>query len=138
MISLVVAGEPIKEATVLAIVVVVAADGGKMAADVALAKKCKSYENNVDNTDPHRNFTPDKWEALVCHTEKATIVIRVTKGATRIEPPAVYTLRIQTLMIRLCPKFLSEDLRTVLVLAVAPSIPDSNGPMVHVRYKQSY
>ncbi len=26
--------------------------------------KRKSYANNVDITDPHRNFTPDKWERL--------------------------------------------------------------------------
>ena len=24
----------------------------------------KTYANNVDNTDPHRNFTPDEWERL--------------------------------------------------------------------------
>jgi hypothetical protein len=24
----------------------------------------KSYANNVDRTDPHRNFTPDEWERL--------------------------------------------------------------------------
>jgi hypothetical protein len=82
---------------------------------------------------------------VVVAAEEATRVIR---GATRVEPRAVYLQRIRTLMIpptrrmcrqtsRLCPKFLSEDLRTVGVLVVTLTIPDSERPMVHVRYKQS-
>jgi hypothetical protein len=83
--------------------------------------------------------------AVVVAAEEAT---RVTKGATRIELPAVYPQRIRTLTIpptrrmrrptgRLCPRFLSKDLKTVGVPAVAPTIPDSKEPIVHVRYKLS-
>ena len=86
--------------------------------------------------------------AVVVAAEEATRVTRITKGATRIEPPAVYPQRIRTRTIpptrrmrwptsRSCPKFLSKDLRTVGVSAVAPTIPDAKGPMVHVRNKQS-
>jgi hypothetical protein len=84
--------------------------------------------------------------AVVVAAEEATRVIR---GATRIEPRAAYLQQIRTLTIpptprmrrqtsRLCPKFLSKDLRMVGVSAVALTMPDSERPMVHVRYKQSY
>jgi hypothetical protein len=71
--------------------------------------------------------------AAVMAAEEAT---RVTNGLTQIEPPAVYLQYIQTLTIPLtqqmcrptswlCPKSQSKDPRTVAVLAVAPTIPDS-------------
>jgi hypothetical protein len=86
--------------------------------------------------------------AAVVAVEEATRVTRAISGATQIEPRAVYLQRIRTLTIpptrqmcrqtsRSCPKSLSEDLRTVGVSAVAFTIPDSERPMVHVRYKQS-
>jgi hypothetical protein len=75
---------------------------------------------------------------------------RVTKGATRIERPAVYPQRIRTLSTpptrrmrprptsRSCLKSLSENLRTVEVSAVAPTFPDSKRPIAHERYEQSF
>ncbi len=86
--------------------------------------------------------------AVVVAAEAATKVTRVTKGATRIELSAVYPQRSRTLTIpptrricrptgRSCPIFLSKDLRTVVVSAVAPTIPDSKGPIVLVRFKLS-
>jgi hypothetical protein len=77
----------------------------------------------------------------------AEVATRAIRGATRIEPQAVYLQRIRTQTIpptrrmcrqtsRSCPKSLSKDLRTVGVSAMALTIPDSERrPMVHVQYK---
>ncbi|KAI2511242.1 hypothetical protein MHU86_3208 [Fragilaria crotonensis] len=85
----------------------------------------RTYANNVDITDPHRNFTSDEWERLGSmrptsySCEKAAVVAaeeatRVTKGAIQIERLAVYLQRTRTptrrrihlvrrLTSRLCP-----------------------------------
>jgi hypothetical protein len=52
--------------------VVVAAGHVKLAANMVLSEAAvemgtaerRTYANNVDITDPHRNFTPDEWERL--------------------------------------------------------------------------
>jgi hypothetical protein len=146
----------------LASVVAAAVGGGKTAADVDVATNARHSRiplilltltrispqtsgNTLGLLCAHMPYSY-KTAAVVAAEE----VTRVTKEATRTEPPAVYPQRTQTLTTpltrrmrrptsRLCPKFLSEDPRSAAVLAVAPStIPDSWGPMAHIRCKQSF
>jgi hypothetical protein len=145
-------------------VAIVARAGARRPRTWTRGNERKSFANSVDITDPigilprttsgntlglcaHMSYSCAT--AIVVAAEEATRVTRVTYGATQIEPPAVYLQRIRTLTIpltqqmrrptsRLCPKFLSKDLRTVGVSVVVRTIPDPQGPMVHVPYKQSF
>ena len=161
MISAVAVAEPVQAAAGLASVVAAAVGGGKTAADVDVATNARNSRitlilltltgispqtsgNALGLLCAHMSYSY-KTAAVVAAEE----VTRVTKEATRTEPPAVYPQRIRTLTTpltrrmrrptsRLCPKFLSEDPRTAAVLVVAPTIPDSWGPMAHIQCKQSF
>jgi hypothetical protein len=111
MISAVVAVEPVKEVAVLASVVVTAADGGEMAADVDVATNARSHmritlilltptgillrtSGNASGLCARMSYSYKT--AVVVAAEEAT---RVTMGATRIDPPAVYPQQMRTLTI---------------------------------------
>ena len=51
--------KPVQEAAVLA-----SGGRGRDGRGRGRCNERKSYANNVDITDPHRNFTPDEWERL--------------------------------------------------------------------------
>jgi hypothetical protein len=138
---------PVKAAAVLASAVAAAVGEGKTTTDVEAATKAKhaqitlilltltgiSLRTSGNALGLCAHMSCSYKMAAVMAAEEAT---RVTNGLTQIEPPAVYLQYIQTLTIPLtqqmcrptswlCPKSQSKDPRTVAVLAVAPTIPDS-------------
>ena len=64
MISAVAVVEPVKEAVVLANVMVAAAGEDEMAADVGVATNASHVRITSTLLTPHRNFTSDEWERL--------------------------------------------------------------------------
>ena len=108
MISAVVAVEPAKEAAVLASVVVAAADGGEMAADVDVATNACHMRITLILLTPTGILLRTSGNAsglcvclsysyetaAVVAAEEATRVTRDIRGATRIEPRAVHLQRI--------------------------------------------